>query len=364
MRKIVILIIPLILVNILTAVNIDIDGVLRTRAAVYNDLAESTDGHIDNRLRLGMSTELAPGLNFRTRLQFGNVTWGDAATGGSINSAVKISAYELYLEYLVYSIDARIRFGQQCWADPLGLIIDGSFSGIMLSTNELIGFKAELGFIKVLEVDDFDHDGNYFLANISSSFPIPWGILTSAYYQPSINNDSYTLMPYLDMSLAPLRVRAAAFMGAHINNPNPTDIGLGTAIKSTADLGAFKIGADILFATKNGIATLFPYYKNGLYIYGIGHYNDSVNLYWKTPYSDNTDNTISTVGSITVPVTRSSNVFCAAGYLSKQGYEVNVGFDHDLIPSKMKVAGYAAAGVNEDTDITNYVMGIAVVVPF
>ncbi|MDZ4121559.1 MAG: hypothetical protein U1C33_04020, partial [Candidatus Cloacimonadaceae bacterium] len=58
------------------------------------------------------------------------------------------------------------------------------------------------------------------------------------------------------------------------------------------------------------------------------------------------------------------NLFGAAGYLSNQGYEVNVGIEHDVIPKKMKIAGYAAVGIHETTDVTNYVFGTSVVVPF
>lgn len=364
MKKTILLVISLVLVSCLTAVTFDFDGVLRTRAAIYNDLADSTDGHIDNRLRLGMNSELAPNLKFRTQLQFGNVTWGDAATGGGMNSGVKISAYEFYLDYRMVCINANVRFGQQYWADPMSLINNGSFSGVMLFKDDLFGFKTEWGFIKGLEAGDFDDDDNYFLANLSTPNPVPWGVLASFYHKGSTNDDSYTVMPYVDLNFNPVQVKAAAFMGVHFNSPEPDRQGFGAAMKAKADLGAFKVGADILFATENGIDTLFPYYMNGLYIYGIGLYNDSVNRYWSTPYSYNTDTSFSAVGFISAPMMSRCNLFGAAGYLSDQGYEVNVGIDHDVIPKKMKIAGYAALGFHETTDSTNYVFGTTVVVPF
>jgi hypothetical protein len=364
MKKIILLIFSLYLVSYSTAVTFAYDGVIRTRAAMYNDLAESSDDHIDSRLRLGINSELAPKLNFRTRLQFGNVIWGDAATGGSINSAVKISAYELYLDYRMDSIEANVRFGQQCWADPMALIIDGSFSGVMLTKDELLGFKTELGFIKSLEVESFVDDHNYFLLNMSSKGKSFWGLLTSFYHTGASNSDSFTLMPYVHLKAEPVQVKAAVFMGAHFDSPEEEKMGFGTAIKAKAGLGGFNLGADVLFATENGIATLFPYYMNGLYIYGIGLYNDSVNLYWNTPYSSNPKASFSAVGSISAPLGSGYNLFGAAGYLSDQGFEVNMGIEHDLIPKKAKIAGYAAAGFHEITETTNYVFGISIVVPF
>jgi hypothetical protein len=215
-----------------------------------------------------------------------------------------------------------------------------------------------------LEVDDFNDDNNYILLNMSKSGKSPWGILASFYHLGNTNDDSYTVMPYLELKNDPVQVKVAAFMGSHLNSPEPNKMGFGGAIKAKANMGSFSVGANVLFVTENGIATLFPYYMNGLYIYGIGLYNDSVNRYWKTPYSNNTDTAFSAVGSISVPVMNRCNVFGAAGYLSEQGFEVNVGIEHDVIPKKMKVAGYAAIGVHETTDVTNYVFGTTVVVPF
>ncbi len=364
MKKTALLLIALVLVSYLSAVFFSFDGVHRTRAAMYNDAAESSGGHIDNRLRLGINSELAPKLNFRTRLQFGNVTWGDAASGGGINSAVIIKAYELYLDYRMDCIDGNIRFGQQYWADPMGLIIDGSFSGVMLTKDELLGFKTQLGFIKSLEVDSFDNDHNYFLLNMVTTGKSPWGVLASFYNMGTPKDDSYTVMPYLDLKADPVQVKAAAFMGAHVNRPEADKMGFGGAIKAKMDLGVFNLGANILYSTENGIATLFPYYMNGLYIYGIGLHHDSVNRYWNTPYSFKSDDSYSAVGSIGIPLMTGYNLFGAAGYLSDQGFEVNVGVERDVIPKKLKIVGYAAYGVHDSTDAKNYVIGSTVVVPF
>lgn len=364
MKKSLFIIITLVFVSYLTAITFDFDGVNRTRAAMYNDWFESTDGHIDNRLDLGMNAELAPGLNLRTQLRFGDVVWGDAPTGGSVISAVRIHAYELYLDYRMDCIDANIRFGQQYWADPMSLIIDDSFSGVMLTKDDFLGFKTELGFIKAFEFDDFGDDDNYFLLNMLSNGKLPFGLLASVYQMGSSNDDSYTIMPYVDLDMDPVQVKAAAFMGAHFYSPGDDEMGFGAAIKAKADMGVFNVGADILFATENGIATLSPYYMNGLYIYGYGLYNDSVSRYWNTPYSYNTDASLSAVGSIGMPIMKRCNLFGAAGFVSDEGFEINAGIEHDVIPEKMKIAAFAAFGFHDSPEINNYVFGTTVIVPF
>lgn len=364
MKKVILALVPAILISCLTAVTFSYDGVIRTRAALYNDMNESTDGRIDNRLRLGMNSELAPKLNFRTRLQFGNVTWGDANAGGGINSAVRITAYELYLDYLIETINTNVRFGQQYWADPMGLIIDGSFSGLIITLNDLIGFKTELGLIKGLEAGNFDNDNIYFLLNMTTSGRTKLGLFGSVYHMGNTNDKSVTVMPHVDLKIDPVQIKATAFMGAHLNSTEEDQSSFGTAIKAKADLGLFSLGANVLVVTESGIATLFPYYLNGLYIYGYGLYHDGVNLYWNTPYSYNTDTAISAVGSISIPLNAKCNLFGAAGFLKNQGIEVNAGFEHEVVPKKMKIAGYAAVGRHEITEVTNFVVGTSVVVPF
>lgn len=363
--KITLLILVLFIVlSCLTAVTLNFDGVIRTRGAIYNDANDSTRGHIDNRLRLGINTEIAPDLKFQTRLQFGNVTWGDSNTGGGSNSAVKISGYELYLDYRIDNLAANVRFGQQHWADPMKLIIDGSFSGIMLTFEDIIGLKTEMGFIKGLEADSFDKENNYFLINLCKAGKDKFGLLGSLYHKGNTEDNSLTLMPYVDLNITPVQIKATAFLGAHHNSPEDDELGYGTAIKAKADLGVLNLGADVLYSSENGIATIFPYYMNGLYIYGIGLYNDSVKLYWDTPYSNKPDAALSAVGSISIPLMSNCNFFGAAGYLLDKGIEVNAGIARDVIPKKMKIVGYAAAGKHEVTKVTNYLAGTSVIVTF
>lgn len=364
MKFAILVLLSIIIVSNLAAITFDYDGVLRTRAAFYNKADESTGGHIDNRLRMGMNSELAPKLKFRTRLQFGNVKWGDAAQGGGINAGVNISAYELYLDYRMDEIAANVRVGQQYWVDPMSLIIDGSFSGVMLTIDDLIGFKTEMAVIKGLEAGNFDDDKNYYLLNMSTTDKLPWGILASVYQMGDTNDESCTFMPHVNLKNNLVQVKAAAYAVAHFNSPEDDKYGIGGAIKAKTDVGKLNLGANILFATENGLCTLFPYHMNGLYIYGIGLYNDSVNLYWKTPYSKNKDSAISAVGTISTPVMNNCKLFAAAGYLKDEGYEVNAGIEKDVIPKRLKIVGFSAAGKRETNKIYNFVAGTSAVVTF
>ncbi|MDD4310753.1 MAG: hypothetical protein PHO32_10255, partial [Candidatus Cloacimonetes bacterium] len=65
MKRVIILLIPIMLLSILNAMEFDFSGESRTRAAFYNDYNEDAGGHIDNRFRLGLDSELADGLNIR-----------------------------------------------------------------------------------------------------------------------------------------------------------------------------------------------------------------------------------------------------------------------------------------------------------
>ncbi len=372
MKKLILILIPLFVVSLLAAIPLDFDGDFRTRAALYNSVFENNSGHVDSRLWLGMDADLHEDLTMRATLQFGDVTWGNGATGGGITSAVNVCAYELYIDYRMHCIDSNIRIGQQYWADPMSLIIDDTFSGVMLTKDNFMGFQTEFGWVKALELGRIDNDDNYFLINMQTPNPQPWGFFASYYQMGSSNDDSITLMPYMSFDADPIQVDAALFAGMHFNSPEDDAFGIGAAVKASADLGVMNVGGDLLVSTENGIATLSPYYQNGLFIYGINTLHDGVSLYWGVPYSWNNDFAMSLVGKFSMPLGNSMTAFAHAGYLLDAGIEVNGGVDCVVIPELLNVSGYIALGQHEGERVswlpghgrTNYVVGSTLSVIF
>jgi hypothetical protein len=382
MKKLTFILLALSLVALCAAIEFEFDGENRTRAAFYNDMSEDDGGHVDNQAYLGMNAHLHDNLMMRVNLQFGDVTWGDdeyypywdKSSWGGITSAVDIKAYELYVDYRIEAIQSNIRVGQQYWCDHMSLILDDSFSGVMLQMDDLGGFQTDLGWIKVNEYDPLEKDDyNYFLVNMQTAETIPMGVLASFAHDADMDYSTLTLMPNVSLQADPLSIDAAAFMGVHFFDEADNKVGLGAAVKANADLGGLNVGADLLFATENGIETLSPYYMNGLYIYGIGRHHDGVNLYWDWagPYNFNADTFLSFVGQIGAPITEKIGFFGAAGYLLDEGFEINAGLEYDIIPDLMQLAGYAAMGWHEDFEYgeksdgpTNYVLGTTLFIAF
>ncbi len=379
MKKLILIIVPLLLVSLLAAIEFEYDGENRTRAAFYNDQYERDGGHIDNRLYLGMNANLHPSLMMRVNLQFGDVVWGNTSSwGGKSNwgglaAAVDVKAYELYVDYRIRMLDSNVRVGQQYWADNMGLILDDSFSGIMFNMDNFIGFQTNLGWIKVNEYDTVaDDDYCYFLLNMKTPHPLPWGIFASYGRDNNRDYSTATLMPFVSLDIDPIQIDANVFAGLHfIADPIDDEVGLGAAVKAKVDLGPIGAGADLLFATEKGIEVLSPYYQNGLYIYGYGTHHDGLNLYWNDPYSQNTDTVLSLVGKVNTQIIPRLNFFAAAGYLLDAGMEINGGVEVDLIPELLQLSCFGAVGWHEGNDIpskadgaSNYVLGTSLEVKF
>lgn len=364
MKKLMLILIPLMLVSMLAAIELTYDGEIRTRAAAYNSPAEKDGGHIDSRMYFGLDGQLSRNLMFRLNLQMGDVIWGDG--GGSIPAAVNVDAYEMYMDYRIDQIQSNVRIGQQYWKDHRGLIIDDSFSGITLAMDDLAGFKTMFGWIKPTE--GFLHksdDYNYFLVNMEKDGQMPLGLLASLAMDGDFmgSDDSYTtftLMPYVNFEQGNLGADLTAFMGYHMFEDDAIDdeIGFGLAAKATMrPIDKLGLGLDIMFAGENGIAVLSPNYQNGLYIYGNGLHHDGVNLYWGAPYSWNSDAFFSAVGDLKYELAPRMNLFGALGFVQDAGLELNAGLEVDLVPNTLKLVPFAAFGQGEDEGPTNYVLG-------
>jgi len=246
------------------------------------------------------------------------------------------------------------------------LILDDSYSGSLYTMDNLAGFQAEIGWVKALEVDDMDDDNNYLFFNLKHPYPMPWGMYAAWGHYGADNDgidDSFTIMPYAWLDMDPVQLDVTGFVGMHFNSPGDDNMGFGTAVKATADLGAFNVGGDMLFATENGVRTLSPHYQNGLYIYGNGQHHDGLNLYWNVPYDGNNDTFLSLVGSVHAPLNNRISAFANAGLVLDHGFEVNGGMELQLIPDLLHLAGYAAAGFGEQSGPKNYAIGTTIKIP-
>ncbi len=364
MKKLVVILLPLLLVSLLAAIDFDFDGENRTRAAAYNNAAERDGGHVDNRARLGINSELFDGLKFRALFEIGDIVWG--GWGGALSTgAMNVETYELYIDYRIQAIEANVRVGQQYWADHRSLILDDSFSGILLSIDDMQGFQVEAAWMKLLErIFTNSDDMNYFMIHLKSKNPVDWGAYLMYGRDDLTDTGNITFMPHFTMAMDPLTVDIVPFADYQIN-PSPIDdeIGFGAAARLSADLDVIEAGVDALFATKNGLTVLSPYYQNGLYIYGYGYHHDGVNLYWNDGYSGNADTFLSLVGFAKAPVMDNLKVFAAGGLLLDTGFEVNAGVEYHVIPDIMTLSGYAAVGMH-DNDTKNYLVGTTLQIYF
>ncbi|MDD4310617.1 MAG: hypothetical protein PHO32_09570, partial [Candidatus Cloacimonetes bacterium] len=291
------------------------------------------------------------------------ITWGGNGGGLSTN-AVNIETSELYIDYMIAALDAKIRVGQQYWADHRSLVLDDYFSGIMFSKDLAGGFKSEFAFMKILEnnknaVDDY----NVFMANMQSETPFPWGVTMMGGYLADSNNGNVTLMPYFSMESGPAKLDITPFMDYQIY-PGDDEMGFGVAAKADLDMDIMQVGGDLLFATENGLTTLSPWYQNGLYIYGIGAHHDGLNLHWNTPYSGNSDSFLSAVGKVRASMVEKTTFFAAAGLVLDHGFEVNGGLEYQVIEDIMSLAGYAALGLHDSDDTFNYAVGTTLQINF
>jgi hypothetical protein len=365
MKKVLVIVLLGMLLSMLSAVDFDISGTLRTRAALRNNPAEKDGGEIDSRFQLGLDSELAEGLKLHAMFEVGDLTWGGNG-GGLSTGGVNVETNELYIDYYVPFLDANIRAGQQWWADHRSLILDDYFSGIVISKENVAGMKAEFGFLKLGEnVFNPMGDRNAFMANFQGESPIPFGILALGSYYSNRNEGNVTFMPYATLQAGPATLDITPFIDYQMFPGDNDEMGFGAAVKADMDMGGMQLGADVLFATEHGLSTLSPWYQNGLYIYGIGANHDGVNLYWGTPYSGNADTFVSAVGKLRAPIKENLTAFAAAGMLTDMGWEVNGGVEYNVYEDLMKVSAFGAfANGTEGTKPANYVIGSSLNINF
>lgn len=360
MKKILILIIPLLLAMSLYAVDFDISGENRTRAALFNSITEDDGAFIDNRFNLYLDSQLHRDLCLHAGVQVGDVTWGKGNAG--FDTSLEVAIKELYLDYAIRSWDLNIQFGQLYWRDRMGLIIDDYFSGIMLEKTFGENLNTEFAMMKGREgAEDANDDVNYFMIHALMDGDMPWGTYLFFYNDALADDYALTLMPYFGLELENLSVDTNFW--ADYQEYNDDKIGIGAAVKAKLDLTDFVLGADVLVAAKNGLSVISPWYHNGLYIYGIGEHHDGLNLYWNNPYTLNSDFFASMVGEIKVPFKYDMQFFGHAGYLIDTGMEVNAGLEYELIPDLFNMALYGAFGLNDD-ETKNYAFGTTLKLEF
>lgn len=270
---------------------------------------------------------------------------------------MSVESNEMYIDYYINALDANLKVGQQYWADHRSLILDDYFSGIVLTKEDFAGMKAEFAMMKIVQ--------NVFLANLQGESPIPFGMLTLAGYTAGSNNGNFTIMPYLTVTAGPASFDITPFVDYQFKPGDNDEMGMGAAIKADGKLADMEAGVDLLFAAKNGLSSLSPWYQNGLYIYGIGENHDGVNLYWRTPYSGNSKSFVSAVGKLRKPINETLTAYGAAGMLTDMGWEVNAGVEMNMFEDIMKLAAFGAyGGGTEGAKPSNYVLGTSVVVNF
>lgn len=373
MKKLLVLL-PLLLIVGLSAVQFDINGEFRTRAAMYNDMYENNGGHIDNRLMLKLSAQLHQNLQLVYGAEIGDIVWGGAG-GGLGTDGVNIKTYELYIERKTDFVISRVRLGQQYWADHRSLVIDDTFSGIMFMMDDLGGLRAEIAYMKPAERNFMVND-DYHVAMASLYMDEP-NVGIQAFYGNDLKHNgtaNFTVLPYIVLGAGPVELDATIFLDYQVNKgPADEEIGLGTAIKATFGMDPLTIGADLLYVGENGLTTLSPYYQNGLYLFGWGKWNDEVTVAFPYPYGNK--GLMSAVGFVEYKMNERVNFFGHAGYLTTFadnkpgiGIEFNAGAEIDIFPNLVKLAPFGAIGLPGDrlsgTSDMLYLLGTTVQVTF
>lgn len=360
MKRLLLLVLPVLLVMGLHAVDFDISGENRVRAAIYNSPTEIDGGHIDNRFNIYFDSQFNRNLSFRVAAEIGNVVWGNG--GGAISTGADIHFNELNFNYQIDAIDANIIVGQQYWMDRMGLVMDDYFSGILLQKRFGANLNTEFAWMKAMENNRYAKDDyDVFMAHAVIDSDSPVGIYAFFGKNDFSDYDNLSIMPYISMEMGTASLDATAFLDMQMGTS--TELGFGGALKAKIDMDAFELGMDVLVATENGLTTVSPWYQNGLYIYGIGKHHDGLNLYWNTPYEANSDLFASLVGSLKAPLNDKMSLFGAAGYLIDLGMELNAGFEYQLIPDLLNLSAYGAYGIHEN-ETNNYMIGTSVKIDF
>ncbi len=355
MKKLVVLVLPLLLAITLNAVDFGIGGEFRTRAAMYNDMFENNGGHIDNRLLLNLTANIHPSLKVIYGIEVGDIRWGDAPSGGQLaTNGINVETDQLYLDYQMKFMNLNLKLGQQYWADHRSLVMDDTFSGVMLSTDDLMGFNAEFGYLKASENDPAINDDHHvFVASLATQNS---NIGIQAFYGNDMRigrTANLTFLPYINLPVGPLTLDATGILDYQVNNDADEAVGYGAALKADMKLGPLAVNGDILYIGENGLTTLVPYYMNGLYLFGWGQWHDGVTVEFPYPNGDN--GMLSAVAGARFSPCGKNALFAHAGYVTTFadddaaiGLEVNAGMEYNLIPDLADLAVYGAIGLPGD----------------
>lgn len=384
MKKILFILLVTVLTFALHAIDLQWDGEFRTRGAVYNGNNGTPGGHIDNRLRLGFSTELHPALSLRAKFEMGksggweNTIWGD--DGGFISTnGVNVKTNEAYIDYRVEQIRTRFRLGQQYWADHRSLILDDNFSGLTAEMELGEDKTAMLGFIKYLEGQRYDRYDDYqgFVFSFDMKQPLESGIQgfanwhrTKPFGHKPVCLKDFILMPYAAMEFSPINLDAVLYYQYSedfnvLNNKVESTHGYGTALKAEAQFDALGIRADILYNADNNLLPLSEFYQNGLYLFGIGEHNEDLCRWWRLTGAD--DYLALTLGA-NYQILENLKAFGNLGFIPKAGTELNGGVEIVLVPDLLKLAAFGAYGiVSDDFGFSNkngYALGSTIKLEF
>ncbi len=365
MKKIVLIMSVLVLIVGLGAIEFDISGESRTRAAFANNWNEDDGAWVDGRVNLFLDSQLHQDLEFHMQAEIGDFVWGNGGAAVGTNESLHIR--EAYIDYSINAIGAKIKFGLMEWADRNSLVLDDSFAGVMLSKEFGDSFSSEFGFIKTHEGGEFAHDDKTTLMlNLATDGFLPMGAYGFYHFDRMSKDANISFMPYVALDFEPITLDITAFLDIQMDineDGDDTTMGLGGAVRAGLDLGILEVSADVLMATEHGLSTISPYYMNGLYIYGYGAHHDGLTLYWDTPYEGNADLFLSLVGGVKANINEKFSAFGNAGYLIDTGMELNAGVEYELIPDLFGIAGYGALGIH-DNDTKNYVLGTTINLKF
>jgi hypothetical protein len=385
-KKMILVLIPVLMAASLFAYDFKWDGMFRTRAAAYNDDMGTPGAHIDNRLQLGLKSELVPGLTLRAKFEIGqngadaNLVWGGNG-GGIATNGINVKTNEAYIDYRIEAIKANVRVGQQYWADHRSLILDDTFSGVTFHTSTPDGISGMLGFGKYAEGNYHNRydDMQGIIFSLDTAKPVEAGLqgyLTWSRVRPIATEDAIQLnyisvMPYASMNIDPITVDGVlfvqsndsfSFVGGYLENES--DLSFGVALKAGVDVQPLEVNADILYISENGLMTLSGYYQNGLYLLGIGEHHDGLGLWWGA--TGNPDMYLGAALQAKFEAMKGVKVFGAGGMVLDTGLELNGGLEVELVPNLLHLAAFAAYSIMDEdvSDQDNYALGTTIKLAF
>lgn len=389
MKRILITFAAVLIATLLMATSFDMSGELRSRYASLIDVADTDTTWVDSRLSFNFESQLHEKLSLAWKVEIGDLVWGkDGANIGT--KGINIETSELYLDYQIGSLPARLRLGQMWWADHRSLILDDNFSGVMLFLEPKEGFAADLAYIYTTGDEAMTEPYHIFLADLKYEKPFSMGLLAmygknQAKIQKTILqadeamkdsdpegnpedeepdevksisktlSSNLLLMPYCSLSLGALELDVT-LLAEYQNLDGESDQWvLGAALKPNVELGLLSLGADLLAVQGDGISTLSSYYMNGLYLYGYGAHHDGVTNYENLGYeftSENDDGFYSAVANATAKLKDNFSFLIAGGMLSnlenkRIGAEINAGLEYTPLEDMISFNLFSALGYPE-----------------